>query len=73
MILPKIKVLHSHGSQYIPDLCRVELTEEFRGRPILTQSGSHAVLEAAAQRLRSTYSSIQPVSDLLLPVIEHND
>ncbi len=30
-------------------------------------------LEAAAQRLRSTYPSIRPVSDLLLPVIELND
>lgn len=60
MILPKIKVLHSHGSQYIPDLCRVELTEEFRGRPILTQSGSHAVLEAAAQRCPTGALSTTP-------------
>ncbi len=33
MIFPKLKVLRSHGTQYIPDLERVELTEEFRGRP----------------------------------------
>ena len=36
MILPKIKVLKSHGWQYIPDLNDVTLTEEFRGRPVLT-------------------------------------
>ena len=38
MITPKIKVLRSHGIQYIPDLCDVTLSEEFRGRPILTQT-----------------------------------
>ena len=38
MILPKIKVLRSHGKQYIPDLDAVELTEEFRGRPELTET-----------------------------------
>lgn len=36
MILPKIKVLRSHGRQAIPDLNAVELTSEFRGRPVLT-------------------------------------
>lgn len=48
MILPKIKVLHSHGRQYIPDLDAVELTPLFRGRPVLTDGGDPAEVEAAA-------------------------
>jgi len=48
MILPKIKILHSHGRQYIPDLNAVELTEEFRGRPVLTEGGDTGKLSAAA-------------------------
>lgn len=36
MILPKIRVLRSHGRQAIEDLDAVTLTEEFRGRPELT-------------------------------------
>ena len=48
MIFPKIKVLLSHGKQNIPDLTKVELTEEFRGRPVLTESDDKAALEAAA-------------------------
>ena len=48
MIFPKIKVLKSHGWQYIPDLNTVELTEEFRGRPVLTQTGDMSDVEAAA-------------------------
>ena len=38
MIFPKIRVLHSHGRQAIPDLDAVELTPEFRGRPVLTST-----------------------------------
>ena len=38
MILPKIRVLHSHGRQAIPDLDAVELAPEFRGRPCLTET-----------------------------------
>ena len=49
MILPKIKVLRSHGWQYIPDLNAVNLTEEFRGRPVLTPSADMADVEAAAK------------------------
>lgn len=49
MIIPKIKVLHSHGWQYIPDLNAVELTEEFRGRPVLTDSDDKQDIEAAAK------------------------
>lgn len=48
MILPKIRVLHSHGRQYIPDLDAVELTAEFRGRPELTESDATDALECAA-------------------------
>ncbi len=47
MIFPKLKVLKSHGSQYIPDLNAVELTEEFRGRPVLSEGGDPQALEAA--------------------------
>jgi Ni,Fe-hydrogenase III small subunit/ferredoxin len=49
MIFPKIKVLKSHGWQYIPDLNAVELTEEFRGRPVLTQTDDMSDVEAAAR------------------------
>ena len=49
MILPKIKVLKSHGWQYIPDLNNVTLTEEFRGRPELTITEDMADAEAAAK------------------------
>lgn len=48
MIFPKIKVLRSHGKQYIPDLDAVELTSEFRGRPELTETENCAELERAA-------------------------
>lgn len=48
MIFPKIKVLKSHGKQYIPDLRNVTLTEEFRGRAILTKDGDKSKLEEAA-------------------------
>lgn len=48
MILPKIKVLKSHGQQAIPDLCDVTLTEEFRGRPVLTSTEDMSDVEAAA-------------------------
>ena len=48
MIFPKIKVLRSHGKQYIPDLDAVELTTEFRGRPELTATEDRSELERAA-------------------------
>lgn len=51
MIFPKIRVLLSHGRQAIPDLDAVELTEEFRGRPELTEPAdaeARAELESAA-------------------------
>ncbi len=49
MIIPKIKVLNSHGKQYIPDLNAVELTDEFRGRPELTATDDMSNVEAAAR------------------------
>ncbi len=49
MILPKIKVLKSHGWQYIPDLNNVTLTEEFRGRAELTATQDMCDVEAAAK------------------------
>lgn len=51
MIFPKIRVLHSHGKQYIPDLDAVKLTEAFRGRPELTEPSdaeTKSALDAAA-------------------------
>ena len=48
MIFPKLRVLRSHGKQYIPDLDAVELTSEFRGRPVLTETSDRAALEQAA-------------------------
>ena len=49
MILSKIKVLLSHGKQAIPDLDAVELTEEFRGRPVLTETQDKTALNEAAK------------------------
>ena len=49
MILPKIKVLKSHGWQYIPDLNNVTLTEEFRGRVELSETSDMSDVEAAAK------------------------
>ena len=48
MILPKIRVLRSHGQQAIPDLDAVELTPAFRGRPELTDTGDTTDTERAA-------------------------
>ena len=60
MIFPKLKVLRSHGTQYIPDLERVELTEEFRGRPELTETGDRGDLERAARRCPTGALSAAP-------------
>jgi len=60
MIFPKLKVLRSHGTQYIPDLERVELTEEFRGRPELTETGDRGDLERAARRCPAGALSAAP-------------
>ena len=62
MILPKIKVLKSHGWQYIPDLNNVTLTEEFRGRPKLTITEDMADAEAAAKMCPTGAISTAPFS-----------
>ena len=63
MITPKIKVLRSHGIQYIPDLCDVTLSEEFRGRPILTQTDDMTKVESAAKYAqRRQYRSLHSLS-----------
>lgn len=62
MITPKIKVLHSHGIQYIPDLNDVTLSEEFRGRPILTITDDMSQVEAAAELCPTKAISTKPFS-----------
>lgn len=62
MIFPKIKVLHSHGWQYIPNLNDVTLTEEFRGRPVLTHSEDMSDVEAAAKLCPTKAISTVPFS-----------
>ncbi len=65
MIFPKIRVLHSHGQQAIPDLDAVELTEEFRGRPELTEPATENErkdLERAAAICPTGAISVQPFS-----------
>lgn len=60
MILPKLKILKSHGSQYIPDLNAVELTAEFRGRPVLTDFEDPLPLRQAALRCPTEAISLHP-------------
>ena len=48
MIFGKAKILRSHGWQYIPDLYSVNLTEEFRGFPLLTDTEDRSDVERAA-------------------------
>ena len=62
MIFPKIKVLHSHGWQYIPNLNDVTLTEEFRGRPVLTHTEDMSNVEAAAKLCPTKAISTAPFS-----------
>ncbi len=50
MLLSSLRVLLQHGRQYIRRLDRVELSEEFRGRPMLQQQGLSA-RDASALRL----------------------
>ena len=62
MIFPKIKVLKSHGWQYIPDLNAVELTNEFRGRPKLTSTEDMSDVEAAAKMCPTKAITVAPFS-----------
>ena len=49
MLFGKVKILRSHGWQYIPDLKNVTLTEEFRGFPLLSETDDTADVERAAK------------------------
>ena len=62
MITPKIKVLRSHGIQYIPDLSNVTLSEEFRGRPELTITDDMSQVEEAAKICPTAAISTAPFS-----------
>ena len=62
MILPKIKVLLSHGKQNIPDLNAVELSDEFRGRPVLTLTDDMSEVEAAAKLCPTAAISTKPLT-----------
>ncbi|MDE6778330.1 MAG: NADH:ubiquinone oxidoreductase, partial [Alistipes sp.] len=62
MIFPKLRVLRSHGIQYIPDLNAVELTSEFRGRPVLTSGGDAESLRAAAALCPTGALTAEPLS-----------
>ena len=42
MLISKIRVLRSHGKQYIPDIDAVRLPDTFRGRPEVTGEFTHA-------------------------------
>lgn len=48
MLLDKLKVLRSHGRQYIPDLDAVQLPDIFRGRPVLSPCAESTVRELEA-------------------------
>lgn len=45
MFWSKLKVLKSHGKQYIPDLNGVTLAERFRGRPVLNGDADRGAIE----------------------------
>ncbi len=62
MIIPKIKVMLSHGRQAIPDLDAVELTPEFRGRPVLSSTPDMSSLERAVQICPTQAISAAPLS-----------
>ena len=49
MLFGKVKILRSHGWQYIPDLDGVTLTEEFRGFPRLIDTEDKREIERAAK------------------------
>lgn len=49
MIISKLKVLKSHGRQYIPDLADVELTERFRGRPTIIRGISKSLAQECVE------------------------
>ncbi|WP_298063827.1 NADH:ubiquinone oxidoreductase [uncultured Rikenella sp.] len=54
MLLTSLRVLMQHRTQYIKHMDRVELCEEFRGRPILNGSGLTAADKASLCRMCPT-------------------
>ena len=62
MLFGKIKILHSHGWQYIPDLKNVTLTEEFRGFPLLTETEDKSDLERAAKLCPTGAITTEPLT-----------
>lgn len=60
MIFGKLRILHSHGRQAIPDLSRVELAERFRGRPELTLTDDMSQVEQAAAICPTGAISVSP-------------
>lgn len=62
MLFGKIKILRSHGWQYIPDLKNVTLTEEFRGFPLLTETGDRSDLERAAKLCPTEALTTEPLT-----------
>lgn len=49
MFISKLRVLKSHGRQYIPDLAEVELTERFRGRAVVCGNISPALAKECVE------------------------
>ena len=62
MLFGKIKILRSHGWQYIPDLKTVTLTEEFRGFPLLTETKDKGDLERAAKLCPTGALTTEPLT-----------
>ena len=49
MITDDFKILRSHGIQYVKDLTKVNLTELFRGRPVISNNLTHAERKTVIQ------------------------
>lgn len=62
MLFGKIKILRSHGWQYIPDLKNVTLTEEFRGFPLLTATDDRSDVERAAKLCPTGAITTEPLT-----------
>lgn len=60
MLFGKVKILRSHGKQYIPDLNNVTLTEEFRGFPLLKSTPDMGDVERAAKICPTGAISVAP-------------
>ena len=62
MLFGKVKILRSHGWQYIPDLKNVTLTEEFRGFPLLSETDDTADVERAAKICPTGTITVAPLT-----------